>query len=658
MEIPLLDDIVVIFGLAIVVTYICHRLHIPVIVGFLITGAIAGPYGLSFVGAVHEVEVMAEIGVILLLFSIGLEFSVKHLLQIRRAVLLGGTWQVLFTFLIALGIALFFELPLNKAIFIGFLAALSSTAIVLSQLQSSRQMDSPHGRTTLGILIFQDVIIVPMMIVTPFLADAGNFNWQSGGILILKIFLLMALIYVSSKWIIPRVFYQIARTRNREIFLLSIVFIAFGIAWVTSTIGLSLALGAFIAGLIIAESEYSHNAISHILPFRDIFLSFFFVSIGMLLNPATLLNAYPYVLGFLSLVIVVKFFTAGGAALLLGYPLRTALLVGLSLAQIGEFSFILAKSGYTFDLLSPEAYQLFLAVTVLAMLLTPFIMQLGRYAEKLTGLLPLPGLKKSADSGEDKPPQRRDHLIIIGFGLNGRNLAHAAKVAHIPYVIVDLNPETVRKEKGNGEPIYFGDAGSPAVLTELGVEQAQVLVVAVPDIVATRRIVFLAKLANPDIHIVCRTRFTSEIEALRELGADEIIAEEFESAIEIFSRVLNRYDIPAEQVSALTNEVRSEHYQDMVTDQWACADISELDVPAVQLKRVKITETSPLAGKTLQTMQIKENYNILLLALIRNDRARSQFPMTEKLAAGDELVLLGNQENLNRFVEDYHLAVM
>ena len=659
MEVAILIDIIIILGLALIVTYICNLAKIPVIVGFLLTGTIAGPFGFSFISAVHEVEVIAEIGVILLLFSIGMEFSIKHLLQIRKAVLLGGSVQVVLTFAFVTGIAFLFELSTPKAIFAGFLGALSSTAIVLKHLQTGGQIEAPQGRTTLGILIFQDVIIVPMMIVTPFLASTGDFQLNTLWLLAGKMILLLILIYVGTKWIIPKLFFMIAGTKNRELFLLSVVFIAFAIAWITSQIGLSLALGAFIAGLMIAESQYSHNAISHILPFRDIFMSFFFVSVGMLLNLNTVFEFYPYILGFFVLLIIIKIFTASFATLLLKYPLAIALMVGFSLAQIGEFSFILAKTGKAYDLIDQTAYQLFLAVAVLTMLVTPFLINLGEHADKISRWVPLPKrLKQRRFDTKNKPPRLSSHLIIVGYGLNGKNLVHAAQVANLPYLIVDLNPDTVNRERKAGLPIFFGDASQTAVLEEMQVMTARVIIIAGPDVATMRRIVFLAKLQNPEIHIIARTRFVSEIEPLRELGADEVIAEEFESAIEIFTRVLKLFNISNSQINALTQEVRAEDYSELRTNVWASDKLDDLNLPDVDIQRVKIPQDSALIDKSIKHLISTSDSKINVLVLKRENQFITNPSNKAILKSGDILVLFGKPIDLNILIENNFLEVI
>ena len=346
MEVPLLSDILIIFGLSIMVLFVFNRLRIPAIVGFLLTGVLAGPYGLGLIKAIHEVEVLAEIGVVLLLFTIGMEFSLEALLRIRKSILLGGCLQVLLTILVTFVLAsLQIGCTFGESLFIGFLVSLSSTAIVLKLLQEKAEMDSPHGQTSLAILIFQDLIVIPMMLFTPLLAGMGGEIGQSLLILFAKGAGVIVLVILSAKWIVPQLLYQIARTRSRELFLLTVVVLCFAIAWLTSSVGLSLALGAFLAGLIISESEYSHQALGNILPFRDVFTSFFFVSVGMLLDVGFVVENLLSVLTIVLIILTVKTITAGFTTVLLGFPLRTALLVGLTLAQLGEFSFILARSG-------------------------------------------------------------------------------------------------------------------------------------------------------------------------------------------------------------------------------------------------------------------------------------------------------------------------
>ncbi|MCD6569625.1 MAG: cation:proton antiporter [Deltaproteobacteria bacterium] len=650
MEIPLLNDIIIIFGLSVGVLYTCHQLRIPAIVGFILTGIMAGPHGLGLVNAVHEVEILAELGIGLLLFTIGMEFSFKRLLQIRRPFLMGGSLQVLLTFTASFAIAWKFGQPIGKAIFVGFLVSLSSTAIVLKLLQERAEIDSPHGRIGLGILIFQDIIVVPMMLLIPLLGGATEKLGESLFIFMIKGLGIIVLVIIGAKWIVPQILYQIARTRIRELFLLVVIVICLAVAWLTSMAGLSLALGAFLAGLIISESEYSHQALGNILPFRDVFTSFFFVSIGMLLDIAFLLQ-HPGAIVLIALgIFVVKTLSAGLATALLGFPLRTTILVGLALSQVGEFSFILSKAGVEYGLLAGAAYQLFLAVTVLTMALTPFIIDLSPRAADLVLRLPVHGRLKSGfyPVEEIKDVGKRDHLIIIGFGVNGRNLARAARVGGISYVIIEMNPETVRKEKKRGELIYYGDATQEVVLKRADIKDARVVVVAINDPTATRRITDIARRMNPKVYIIVRTRYLQELKPLYELGANEVIPEEFETSVEIFTRVLRKYLVPRDQIEQLISEVRSDSYQMFRSLAKKSPSLLDLDyyLHDVEISALRVGKESLVAGKTVAEIKLRKEYGVTLLAIQRNSQILSNPTGDTQIMAHDMVVVLGTPDKI------------
>jgi CPA2 family monovalent cation:H+ antiporter-2 len=638
MEIQLLKDIIIIFGLSIVVLFICHRIRVPAIVGFLLTGILAGPHGLGVVKAVHEVEFLAEVGVVLLLFTIGIEFSLKNLSQIKKSVLVGGSLQVLLTLMATFVIARQIGQPFGESIFIGFLISLSSTAIVLKLIQERAEIDSPHGRTSLAILV------------TPLLAGATGNLGESFLILVAKGIGIILLVIVSAKWIVPQALYQIARTRSRELFLLSVVVICLAVAWLTSSVGLSLALGAFLAGLIISESEYSHQALGNILPFRDVFTSFFFVSIGMLLDVGFLFEQ-PGLIALIALgVFALKTIIAGSVTVLLGFPLRTTILVGLALSQVGEFSFILSKSGVEHGLLAGNIYQLFLAVSVLTMAATPFIIALAPHLADFVLRLPLPKRLKSGlyPVPGIKVAGKKDHLIIIGFGVNGKNVARAAKVAGLPYVIIEMNPETVREEYAKGEPIYYGDATQEAVLQHADIKDAMVVVVAIADPAATRRITEIARRLNPKAHMIIRTRYLQEMKPLYELGADEVIPEEFETSVEIFTRVLAKYLIPRAQIERLVAEVRSDGYEmfrRLSKDSASFSDL-KLQLPDVEISALRVGEKSPLVGKSLAQLELRKKYGVTVLAIRRDSQILSSPYGDMQLCANDMLFILGSPDKI------------
>ncbi len=651
MGIPIIFDLLIVYALAIGVIFVCHRLGITPIVGFILTGVLSGPQVLGLIQAVHEVEILAEIGVILLLFTIGIEFSFANLLQLRRSVLLGGPFQVGLTVLVFLLLARYSGLQLGESVFIGFLVALSSTAIVLKVLQSKAEVDTPHGSTAMGVLIFQDIIIVPMMLFTPFLAGVGG-N-EAGSMLLglaLKGLVIVFLVIISAKWVVPQVLYQIARTRDREIFLLAVLVLCFMVAWATAAAGLSLALGAFLAGLILSETEYSHQALGNILPFRDIFASIFFISIGMLLNVEFLLKE-PLSIALLTvLVLAVKAFIAGTAALALGFPLRTTILVGLTLCQVGEFSFVLSKAGQTHNLLSNYNYQMFLDVSVLTMALTPLIIGGAPRLADAVLRLPLPSRLKTGSFLPVAPetPRKEDHLIIIGYGVTGRNVSRAAARAGIPFVIIEMNPETVRSERQKGEPIYFGDATNPEILELANIHAARIVVVAINDPAATRRITELARKLNRLAYLIVRTRYLTELQALFELGADEVIPEEFETSVEIFTRVLRKYLVPKSDIEKFVQEVRADSYRmlrGLPRDFESLEDLRYF-LKDVEISTIRLEKGAPLAGRTLAEAELRKRHGITVLAVRRDSHLVFNPEPNMELQAEDVLIVLGAPDRL------------
>ncbi|OGP95402.1 MAG: potassium transporter KefB [Deltaproteobacteria bacterium RBG_16_47_11] len=650
MKIILLQDILVIFGLSIGVLYVCHRLRVPTIIGFLVTGVLAGPYGLGLIKAIEAIETLAEVGVVLLLFTIGLEFSLKNFWQLGKSILLGATSQVLLTFFVVMIFFRLSHLAPSESIFLGFLLSLSSTAVVMKILQDRAEAESLHGRVTMGILIFQDLIAVPMMLLVPLLAGKeGNvtnalllFSAEAVGIGLL--------IFVGSRWMIPWIFFKIAQTQIRELFALSVVALCLVIAWLTHEIGLSLALGAFLAGLIISESEYGHEALAHILPLRNVFASFFFVSIGMLLDLRFFLQQPVLILLASCGVLTLKTLIASFAAMFMGLPIRTTVAVGLGLCQIGEFSFILSKTGVESGLLPASHYQMFLAISIITMAVTPFLMAAAPALAQVLLRLPLPRKWKrgSYPLREVKRIHEKDHLIIIGFGLNGRNLARAARSSGIPYLIIESNPEVVREEKAKGEPIYFGDATQEAVLHFAKIPNARTLVVVINDPTATRRIISLARRLNSKIFIIVRTRYVREVEPLYSLGANEVIPEEFETSVEIFARVLGKYLLPHEEIEKFIAEVRTEGYEmfrSLSREATTCS-VVEHCLPEVEVASFRVRPESFLVGKTLSQLAIRQKYDVSLVGIRRGQEIIYNPGAESKILENDLLILIGKREKI------------
>lgn len=645
----LLFEIISILALAAVVVFICQKIKVPSIVGFLLTGILTGPSGVGIVTNAEEVEVLSEIGIVLLLFTIGMEFSLKQLFKIKKAVFLGGTLQVLFTTGLFYGLALAMGLKFNTSLFIGMTVAISSTAIILKLLQEKAEIDTPYGQTALGILIFQDILIVPLMLLVPILAGVGTGSDDPWYMFAGKIILAIGSVVVLARWGVPAILYQITRTRNRELFMLSILVIGFAIAWLSHSIGLSLALGAFLAGLIISESEYSHQALGSIIPFRDIFLSIFFISIGMMVDLSFLGSNVVSIVLITVVVLVLKTIVASLATLSLGVSIRMSLLAGFSLSQIGEFSFLLSKAGLNHGLLSKHNYQLFLAVTVLTMGASPLMMLLAKKAANyISNRMPF---SAESDLNEHSEDEVDNHLLIIGFGITGRNLSMAANKVNIPYSVLEMNPETVKEEKKNGIPIHYGDATNVEVLLHSGGAKARVAVVAINDPSATRRVVELLRRLNKKLSIIVRTRFVSEVQPLYKLGATDVIPEEFETAIEIFTRVMKKYLLTSAEINQFTSEIRSQAYE-MLRAPSSQKNTLEAMQPLfreVEVGVFHINQQSDISGKTLKEIDFRNKYNITVLSIQRENQLLSNPAGDNYLKVNDRILAIGKPVDLACF---------
>lgn len=651
---PLLPDLVILLGLSLVVVLFFHRARLPMILGFLLTGALAGPYGLGLIRGVHEVELLAEIGVILLLFSIGIEFSLRNLIRIWRSVVLGGALQVGLTAGVIYLLAVLFGQPVRQAVFVGLLVSLSSTAIVLKVLQERAEVDTPHGRNALAILIFQDLAVVPMMLFTPLLA-MGQGDWGVSLLPLLgKGVGVIALVVVAAQWVVPWLLFHVAGTRSREIFLLTTLGLGLAAAWLTSLAGLSLALGAFLAGLVISESEHGAQALGEIIPLKDLFISFFFISIGMLLDISFISREPLLVVATTVLVLGVKGGLASLVAVILRFPLRTAILAGLALSQVGEFSFILSRVGTEHGLLAGNHYQLFLSVSVLTMAITPFLIAGAHPFADAILQLPLPGWlaqgssKDLALSGGEEVQALSDHLVIVGYGVNGRNLARAARVAGIPYVVLELNPELVRKARQSGETILVADAVHAAVLERAGVERARILVAAISDPAGTRRITALARRLNPGILILARTRYVEEMHPLYAAGADEVIPEEFETSVELAARVLRSYLIPRYEVDQFIAELRAGGYEMFrrLAAEVQSSEAIRLHFPDSEVATVRVSDQSVLAGLSLRETALRSEYGVTLLAILREGKTVTNPSADTVLHCGDRLIVFGGPKEV------------
>ncbi|MBN1319197.1 MAG: cation:proton antiporter [Thermoleophilia bacterium] len=557
----ILTDIIIVMAVAVVVTLLFSRLRLPTLVGLFVAGVLIGPHAFGLIKSPETVEELAEIGVVFLLFTLGLEMSFRRMARLARVLFIAGPLQLVLTGAAGMGVGFAFGLSLAEAIVLGMLVALSSTAVVLKTMTERAEVDTPVGKNVLGILIFQDILVVPFMIVLPLLAGNEPDVSMSAPVLTAVAVGVVVLVVVLAKWIVPRVLYEAAKSRSADVFLMVVVAICFAVAGLSAWLGLSLALGAFLAGLIISESEYGHHSLGLVMPFRNLLVSFFFVSIGMLLDPSFLAGHWwMVILGAIGLILV-KTITGTLAVEALRYPLRVALGTGLALSQVGEFSFVLAAVAVSNYLLPENLRQGFLAVAVLTMAVTPVVMSMTGRLYRLVERLDLPSWVVCGHGVESaQEVAHSNHLLIIGYGINGRNLSRAAREFGFPYAVIELNPQTVRQEAARDEPMHFGDATNEAVLIQAGAERARAAAVVIGDPVATRGIVGQLRRVNPSLHIIARTRFLSEVQPLYALGASDVVPEEFETSIEIFHRMAHYFDLPEEDVQRLEDAIREDHY--------------------------------------------------------------------------------------------------
>jgi CPA2 family monovalent cation:H+ antiporter-2 len=644
------QDLLLIFGLGVFVVVVFHRARLPPIVGFLVTGLLCGPFGFGLVAGVENVEALAEIGVMLLLFTVGIEFSVEEFSRVRTFLLTGGALQVSLTLAATTAGALAFGAALPVAIFLGMLVALSSTAIAIRMLADRNELDAPHGRAAIGILIFQDLVVVPMVLLTPFLGSAGG-DLANVLLVVAKAGVFIGLAIAAARWIVPWLLHVVVATRKREVFLLTIVLLCLGMAVASAQVGLSMALGAFIAGLILSESEYAHQALGEVLPLREVFNSLFFVSIGMLFNVRILIDHPVQIIGALIAVVTVKTLITSGIVMVLGHPLRIALVTGVLTSQIGEFSFVLSKVGTEAGLLGGELAQGFIAVAVGSMMLTPLLARLApRVSARIERWLPgtyVRGRAVTVTVRGELPPLD-DHVIIVGYGVNGRNLARMLSRIGIPFIVLEMNPDAVRAERKRGRPIMYGDATRREILQLAGIDRARVLVVAISDAGATRSAVDLARRLNRELHIVVRSRYVQEMAALLAVGTDEVVPEEFETSIEISSRVLRRYLVPRDVIERLIREVRSDSYEMLRTMSDTHSPAAGFDrfLADLSLEVYRVERSSAIVGMTLASSGLRER-GVSVVAIQRRDATMRSTPTgADTLEEGDAVLLLGPPERL------------
>jgi len=626
-----------------------ERLRLPSVVGFLVAGAVVGPGGLGLVHDAERVQVLAEFGVAFLLFEIGLELPMEELRRSWRTALVSGLLQVAITLGAVAGLGVALGLPTPTAIVVGMLVTLSSTALVMRVLGTRGEVDAPHGRLALGILLFQDLCIVPFLLAVPLLSGEVPRELEPMLMAVLRAGVALVLLYGAARFVLPWLLDRVARLRSSDLFSVFAFLLAIGSAVVAEQIGLTLAVGAFIAGLVLSASPYAQQLFAEVAPLRGVLLGVFFTAVGMLLDPGRALGAAGglalYVFG---VVIFKAAVIVGVLALVLRTGTRAAIRTGMALAQTGEFSFVLAAAAAGAGLLAGDLEQIFVAGSILTLVATPFLIGAS------------PGVATWMQGGAERlgvapaPPELAhgvaDHVVIVGFGLAGSTLARVLKSLGIPYRAVDANPFTVNAARAAGEPIIFGDATRPTILEHLGVGRARLVSVAVNDPEATRGILEVTRALAPEVHIVARTRFVRDIDTLFEQGASQVVAEEFESSLDLVAKVLRSFDVPQPAIAQFAQELREEGYEllrgpvALPIDPWLAEMLEQ-----VETEWVELPEGAP--ARSIQDLGVRARTGASILAVRRNGTTTPNPPPDFVLRPGDALLVLAAGEELARLRE-------
>jgi len=639
----LLPELVLTYALALVFILSLARIRVPPIVAFIIAGAVAGPAGIGIVKTQEDVNLLADLGIVLLLFTVGLEFSLNEIQRIWKAVVFGGSLQiggtavVLMVLLSAPGL-----MSWRTSLFIGLFVALSSTAIVLRELSSRNQLDAPHGRLAVGVLLFQDLAIVGLLLLVPILS--GKTALSAVPMVLLRAAAAIGAVAVVSRLVLPVLFRLVAQSGRREAFPLAVLLASIGTAWVASLLGISMALGAFLGGLILAEGEFSHQAHAEIRPLRDILAGLFFISLGMLADFNAILSQLPLVLGVTIVLIVVKAVVAGGALFAVATPLRVAATAGIGLAQVGEFSFILGRSGLDVGLLSSRQWQVLLAASIATMIATPALVAFAPAA----GSWLAEKTKRPDESDDDSGHENLvDHVVILGFGVGGRLLAGALRELAVPYMILDMNGATVRQMRAEGESIFFGDATNEDALRGAGVQRARAVVAVLSDPYASARAVSAIRQLNRNVIIIVRARYRLEAETLQRMGATVAVAEELEASLEVVAQTFARLDVPGNVIEVLLEGFR----RDSTAIRARRAPSKPLESLPSAIRKTPVAShqlgaSDWATGRTLAEINLRAETGALIIAVQQGDRYVTSPAADLTLSPGDVLYLVGDDSDI------------
>lgn len=642
-------DIAIILVAALLGGFIAQRLGQPLILGYIVAGILVGPYtGGPTVGAIHDIELLAEIGVALLLFALGLEFNLSKLARVKWVAFLGTPIQLALTILLGWGLARILGWSSYSALWLGALVALSSTMVTLKTLSAQGTLGTLASRVMIGMLIVQDLAVVPMMIILPELANLRN-GLPALGWAVLRAGLFLAAMLLVGTRVIPFVLKRIAAWNSRELFVVAVMALGLGVGYATYLAGLSFAFGAFVAGMVLSESDYSHQALSDIVPLRDVFGMLFFVSVGMLLNPYFLLANFGVIVLLVVAVGLGKAVIFTGVARAFGYRGEVPLAVGLGLFQVGEFAFVLGRVGLEEGALSSDNYNLMLASTLMTMLVTPFVSTLKTPAYTL---LQRWWARPSVPSALLTDQELQGHIIIAGYGRVGRYIAGLLTRLELAYVVIERDQGRLDILKAAQVPVIYGDASSAVVLEAAGLQQARLLLVAVSAAIDVETVVRQAHTLNPQLHIVARATQLGQLEVLRGLGIHEVVQPEFEAGLEMVRQALLHFEIVPAEIERLSDEVRAEYYRPIET----------LGAPTATLRRLRqfrhtlfdltwytLDAASPLANQSIRASAVRRRTGVSIVALLREEHVFQNLDPDMQLLAGDQLAVLGTAEQRAAF---------
>ncbi len=553
-------DLLIVLATAIAGGMLARLLRLPVILGYLAGGVIVGPFGFGWVHDSNEIQLLANIGVVLLLFAIGLEFSLKELLKLGKISILGGIAQIILTAFVCYWLGILLGLSVTGSIFFGLIASMSSTMVVLKILMDRGEIDTIHGRIMLGILLVQDLSVVPIIVAIQAVTGGTHSLLLAIIIAMAKAIGFIALMLGLGYWGMPWFLKKVAAVRSREIFLLTVVVICLGAAFGTYYFGLSAAFGAFAAGLLISQSSYARQAFADILPLRDTFAALFFVSLGLLAVRAFIFSHIGLVISIVIGIIFIKFLVTSAITRLFGYSHKTVLMVGTGLINVGEFGFILAIMGLSGNIFTSEVYNLIIASAILTMFLTPFAMSLNSYLYRRLSQTKF--FARQLVSGSDRGERLREmslsrHAVICGYGTVGRRIAEVMERQKLAYLVIELDPTIISELNTLGIPCIYGDASNPEILAHAYLDKARVLVCTIPDYVATALTARNALRINPRLDIVARVHRDTDAELLKGIGVTELVLPFFEGSLEMIRHTLHRFGMSSTEIQYILNNLRS-----------------------------------------------------------------------------------------------------